>query len=218
MRYPIRLCVFFCVCMSLGASLATPAGAQDDAAKPQPDRTMDKFWFPPELVLQNAERLGVSDEQLAKIESQFLESRKTLEVRHADLQAATRKLAEEIKDNASEEEVLKQLDEVLDNERRLKRLHMVTLLRIRKHLSTEQLAEIAELKGDFEAQQRELQRDIQGKIGRIQREFQRRAEAAQPPVELRDAMREFEAAMKRGKVQEAKEKLDQILRDFVEDE
>jgi hypothetical protein len=108
--------------------VAGSAPAQDDERRNQPpERKLEQFWFPPELVLHYAERLEISDQQRAMIEDQFLEARKKLEVRHADLQAATRRLHEKIAGQASEDEVLNQLDKVLDNERLVKRLHMTTL-------------------------------------------------------------------------------------------
>lgn len=204
-----------CVCVF---GIATDAALAQDA---DPDRESDRpnveqFMFPPELVLQNAERLKLTTEQRMAIEDQMTKAREKLAAQHDELMAATRKFHENLAQGATKEEVLQRLDEVLDKERLVKRSQLSTWLNIRQLLTAQQLATIRDLKQTFQADQRELRHKIESKIARVQEYVQQRQQVAEPPVELRKKMKAFKALVKVGKVREAHELLDRIVEEFVE--
>lgn len=112
---------------------------------PQPDPFAGNL-FPPELIMQHQQTLGLSEEQknFLKAETRKLQTRLT-ELQW-DLQAEVEKLAALMKqEQVDETQTLTQLDKVLSLEREIKRTHMGLLIRIKNKLTAEQQGRLREI-------------------------------------------------------------------------
>ena len=134
------------VACALGvASLA--AGAAPARAQGGPERLLEQHVFPPELVMQHQQRIGLRPAQRTAI----TEAIQQLQSRMVDLQwriqEETQQLAKLLEaPTVSEEDVLEQVDLVLRIEREVKREHMTMLIRIKNALTPEQQATLRSLR------------------------------------------------------------------------
>lgn len=116
------------------------------AASAQNDPFADAF-FPPELIMENQQTLGLTAEQktLLRTEVQKAQTRFTdLQWQLQDEMQKLTALAREA--SPSEEKILAQLDKVLALERDIKRTHITLVVRMKRALSPEQQRQILELR------------------------------------------------------------------------
>ena len=128
--------------MLLAASAPIAVSAQD-----APDKAFDRHLFPPELVMQNQQKIGLRADQRTTI----TEAIQQLQAKVVDLQwkmqDETQKLGDLLaKSPVSESETLAQVDRVLAIERDVKRAHITMLVRIRNVLTAEQQATLRSLR------------------------------------------------------------------------
>ena len=117
---------------------------------PPPQRPPDPLHeniFPPELVMRNAQEIGLTDEQrefiaseCQKVQGRFPELQQQLQ---KEVQAMAALMKEE-RPNA--EKALALLDKVLAAERELKRTHLSLMLTIKSKLTAAQQTQLQELK------------------------------------------------------------------------
>ena len=135
--------------MSIAAALlalASVAHAQQPGPQPQSDPIGENL-FPPELVMQHQQQIGLTEEQRS-----FM----IVQVGNAQLRATelTWKLQREVETMAAlvkqepidEEQMLAQLDRVLAAERDIKRLQLTLVARIKNKLTPKQCAQLRELR------------------------------------------------------------------------
>ncbi len=116
------------------------------AAWAQEDPFADAF-FPPELIMQNQQTLGLTAEQksLLRTEVQKAQTRFTdLQWQLQDEMQRLTALARET--SPSEEKILAQLDKVLNLEREIKRTHITLVVRMKRSLTPEQQRQLQELR------------------------------------------------------------------------
>jgi Spy/CpxP family protein refolding chaperone len=115
------------------------------AQQPQDDPFKD-YLFPPELVMQNQQALGLTEDQknylrteLRQAQQRFTELQWKLEdeVEHLTLLLRER--------TVDEPKTLAQLEKVLAAERDIKHTQMSLLIRIKNHLKPEQQARLQEI-------------------------------------------------------------------------
>src|SRR5262245_15403837 len=108
------------------------------AAEP-PENPIQARLFPPELVMQHLEELGLTEQQMAGIRGHLEKAGAEAAEVQKKLHAATQKLGDLLgKEAVDEAAVLKQLDEVLQTEREMKRLHLQVMIRIKNELTAKQ--------------------------------------------------------------------------------
>lgn len=135
--------------MSIAAALlalASVAHAQQPGPQPQSDPIGENL-FPPELVMQHQQQIGLTEEQRSFI---------IVEVGNAQQRATelTWKLQREVETMASlvkqepidEEKMLAQLDRVLAAERDIKRIQLTLVARIKNKLTPKQRVRLRELR------------------------------------------------------------------------
>jgi len=112
----------------------------------QEDPFADAF-FPPELIMQNQQVLGLTAEQksllrseVQKAQSRFTDLQWQMQDEMQRLTAAAREVS------PSEEKILTQLDKVLNLEREIKRTHIGLVVRMKRALTPEQQRKLQELK------------------------------------------------------------------------
>lgn len=132
------------IALAAVAPEATLAQAQAQAPH---ENAFGQQFFPPELVMQNQQKIGLRADQRATI----TEAIQQLQAKIVDLQwkmqDESQKLADLLaKSPISESETLAQVDRVLAIERDVKRAHITMLIRIRNALTPEQHAMLRSLR------------------------------------------------------------------------
>jgi Spy/CpxP family protein refolding chaperone len=114
---------------------------------PQPDPFAGNL-FPPELIMQHQQTLGLSEEQKNFLKAELRKMQTRLTELQWDLQEEVEKLTALMKqDQVDEAQTLAQLDKVLSLEREIKRLHIGLLIRVKNKLTAEQQARLREIVG-----------------------------------------------------------------------
>lgn len=118
-------------------------------AQQQPPPQADPFagnLFPPELIMQHQQSLGLSEEQKAYLKTELRKVHTDFTERQWNLQDEMEKLTALVKQNKVDEvRTLTQLDKVLALEREIKRLQFALLIRLRNKLTPEQQASLREI-------------------------------------------------------------------------
>lgn len=114
--------------------------------QPMADPIGDNF-FPPELVMQHQQAIGLTDEQKELFKSAFRKAQVRFTELQWQLQDEAEKMATLVKqESINEEQVLAQLEKVLGVEREVKRLQLSLVIQIKNQLTPEQRARLKEIK------------------------------------------------------------------------
>jgi len=116
------------------------------AEQPSAD-PLAEYLYPPELVMQNQQVLGLTEEQKIAIRKDIQTAQSAFTDWQWKLQDQVETLVSLIKqDRIDEQKVLTQLDQILNLEREIKRTHFTLVVRIKNKLTSDQIAKLAELK------------------------------------------------------------------------
>ncbi len=141
--------------ISLIAALAlfavTAAGAQQPAPAPAPspltqppEDPLARVLFPPELVMQHQQDIGLRSEQRAAITKAIQDFQTKVVDLQWRMQEQSQRLATLLdKPAVDQAAALAQVDEVLGVEREVKRAHITLLIQIKNTLSAEQQGKLA---------------------------------------------------------------------------
>ncbi len=125
---------------------AAPPGAQR-SPQPGPDPLMGNL-FPPELIMQNQEALGLSEDQRRFMIGEIQRTQAQATGIQWRLQAAVERLGGAVRQAQPDEgQVLAQLDSVLALEREMKRAQITLLVRLKGRLAPEQQAMLRQRMG-----------------------------------------------------------------------
>jgi Spy/CpxP family protein refolding chaperone len=103
--------------------------------------------FPPELIMQNQQVLGLTEEQKTGIRKDIQTAQSTFTEWQWKLQDEVETMVSLIKqDHVDEQKVLSQLDQVLNIEREIKRTHFTLVIRIKNKLTSDQITKLVDLK------------------------------------------------------------------------
>jgi Spy/CpxP family protein refolding chaperone len=121
--------------------------ARAQQPQPPPQDPFGDSLFPPELVMQHQEEIGLTEAQKDFLKT---ESRKAA-LRFTELQwqlsDAMEKLAAAVRQpKVDEQQAIAMLDQVLDAEREIKRLQVSLVIRIKNNLTPEQQARLQDIK------------------------------------------------------------------------
>ena len=120
-------------------------------------------FFPPELIMQNQESLGLTDDQKSEIREimkKTVADFTDLQWQESAEQEAMSSLLKE--DKIDEGKTLDQLDKLLGIENQIKKLHIGTMIRVLNILSPEQKTKLNELKNSMGMRPGENERRRQG--------------------------------------------------------
>jgi Spy/CpxP family protein refolding chaperone len=135
--------------ISLIATLAlfalTAAAAQQPPQPPSaPDDPLARVLFPPELVMQHQQDVGLRPEQRTTITKAIQDFQTKVVDLQWRMQEQSQRLATLLEKPAVDQAAaLAQVDEVLGVEREVKRAHITLLIQIKNTLSAEQQAKLA---------------------------------------------------------------------------
>jgi len=127
-------------------ALPVPAPAQPFGGRPgegtRPGRGQPGFMaelFPPEIIMRNQTELGLSDAQRSAIMAAIRSTRDSLDPVHWELEAKQKQLSTLLHaPKVDEAAALAQADELMDLEKKLKKSHLLLLVKIKNLLTPEQ--------------------------------------------------------------------------------
>ncbi len=115
------------------------------AQNPADNDPIGRFLFPPELVMENARQLSLTEKQRAALKAEVQKTQAVFLDAQWDLQEETSRMTELLQQRPVDEAaVLQQADKIMALERQIKRAHLGLLVRIRNLLTPEQLAKLEE--------------------------------------------------------------------------
>ena len=132
----------------LAASLASAQQpAPPPPGQPAPD-PLGQSFFAPELVIQNQQAIGLTDEQKTYLKTEI----RSAQLKFTDLQWKLQDEAEKMvalaqQPHVDEAQALAQLEKVLSLEREVKRAQITLLVHIKNKLSPDQQARLEDLRG-----------------------------------------------------------------------
>jgi len=114
----------------------------------QPDQDpIGQSFFPPELVIQHQEAIGLSAEQKDYFKTEIRQAQLKFTELQWKLQDEMEKLVTLVKQpRVDEQQVLAQLEKLLAAEREIKREQVTLLVRIKNKLTSEQQGKLLELR------------------------------------------------------------------------
>ena len=189
-------------------------------AADKPAHQNDPFagaFFPPELILQAREQIGMSPQQLEAFQARVTKTQPQSEELRRKLELETAALAALAKPERVEEAaVLAQLDKVLDAERELKHLHISLVVAIKNLLTPEQQAKLHEMvKGGGTKFAEATRNRLTEKMERVKAGAQAWADGGRDPSDvLRSMEQKFKPLIEAGKVVEAEAELDRVLEEL----
>lgn len=132
--------------------LSVAAAAQQVVQGPQlpspADDPLARVLFPPELVMQHQQDIGLRAEQRASITKAIQDFQAKVVDLQWRMQEQTHRLAALLdKPTVDQTAALAQVDELLGVEREVKRAHITLLIQIKNALSAEQQAKLAAVRG-----------------------------------------------------------------------
>ncbi|HEX6066377.1 MAG TPA: hypothetical protein VFZ04_19225 [Longimicrobiales bacterium] len=137
------LLVFVC-------ALGVLVRAENTAAQTAPKQEGDPFatvLFPPELIMQHARAIRLSDDQRATITRQIEQLQSRVVRMQWQLTEQVQALRETLaRPRVDQDRAIDQLNRVLDTEKDIKKAHLEMLIRIKNVLRREQQAELARLR------------------------------------------------------------------------
>ena len=127
--------------------IAGAARAQQPPPQPPQPDPIGENLFPPELVMQYQQAIGLSEEQRNLIKAEVQKAQAHFTDLQWQLQSETETMASLLRaPRADEQQVLAQLDKILNLEREIKRTQITLVVRIKNSLTPEQQARLRELK------------------------------------------------------------------------
>lgn len=131
--YTISICLLF-ICLTT-------------YARQQPNDPLGDSLFPPELVMQHQQAIGLSEEQKNSLKAELRKAQMRFTELQWQLQDETEKLIALVKqERVDEQQTLAQLDKVLGAEREIKRAQFSLLIQIKNNLTPEQRSRLQEIK------------------------------------------------------------------------
>jgi Spy/CpxP family protein refolding chaperone len=139
--YVVSLVLFLAV-----AAFVTRTALHAQQQQPGKDPIGDNL-FPPELVMQNQEALGLTEDQKNSFKTEFRQAQTRFTELQWQMEDQTEKMASLLKQpRPDEQQVLAQLDKVLNAEREIKREQIGLLIRIKNRLTPEQQSQLMSIR------------------------------------------------------------------------
>jgi len=115
---------------------------------PNPD-PLAHLMFPPDMIMNHARQLNLTDEQKAFMRSEIQKTTASFQDLQWKLQDQMELLQETMKSTSvNEQQALAQLDKVLEIEREIKRLHIGLAVRLKNRLTPEQQDQLHKMRPD----------------------------------------------------------------------
>ena len=198
-------CQWMCiVVITAGIPLAV---AQQPTGDP-----LQNLLISPELLIQHATDIGLSDKQVEQIRTRIETQGPELQALQQQAKMAMARLVESLStERVDERSAVKQFDQFLAIEKDQKLRRLQIMIRVRNELTEAQRQATMKI-GQSPIAPELLEQRLKTKLVRIEAEVQSRTAKSQPPSEAVSLMRKFPVLMQSGRVREADALLDQVLR------
>ena len=145
MKRALSVIVVLAVLVVTGVQSQQPPGGP--GSPPHPDDPLSRYLFPPELVMQQQQAIGLKPEQRTAITRAIKDFQgKVLDLQW-QMQEETGRFGELLdKPLVDQAAALAQIDKVLAVEREVKRAHIGLLIQIKNQLTAEQQARLAQVR------------------------------------------------------------------------
>ena len=145
MKRALSVIVVLALLVVTGVQSQQPPGGP--GSPPHPDDPLSRYLFPPELVMQEQQAIGLKPEQRTAITRAIKDFQgKVLDLQW-QMQEETGRFGELLdKPLVDQAAALAQIDKVLAVEREVKRAHIGLLIQIKNQLTAEQQARLAQLR------------------------------------------------------------------------
>jgi len=123
------------------------SGAALAVAQSPPDDPLRDHFFPPELVMQNQQAIGLSEDQKSFFKTELRQAQQRFTELQWKLDDEMERFVALVKQpQVDEPQALAQLDKVLAAEREIKRTQISLLIRLKDHLRPDQQARLQEIR------------------------------------------------------------------------
>ena len=206
------------------ALAASTLYAQPQAPHPPPQRPdpLMETLFPPELIMQNAEAINLTDEQREKLETEMHKAHDRFEDMHAKLDKQRETTAALLKkERVDESAAMAQFEKVLDQERELRRAHLALMLSLKNKLTGEQQTKLEEIKKHLPKPELAERRpgpanpppaSLQDKMKKLHAGVKKLEDEGGDASSIGEIMRDLKPLLDEGKFKQAEEVLDQGLK------
>src|SRR5581483_702544 len=135
-----KVYVFFLILFLASAAIVSSKVMHAQQQQPQtPNDPFADSFFPPEMVMQNQEAIGLTDEQKNQLKTELRQAQMKFTELQWQLEDQVEKMVALTKqDHPDEQQALAQLDKVLAAEREVKREQVSLMIRIKNSLTPEQ--------------------------------------------------------------------------------
>ena len=198
-------------------------GCSLNAAQPPHPDPLTQHLFPPDLIMQNAEEIKLTEEQRDKMESEMRKAQEGFQEMHAKRE----KLLEETgallkKERIDESAALGQLDKLLNQERELRRAHLSLMIELKNKLTREQQTKLEEIKKHLPKPERADAPEgrpgkppppsLQEKMKKLKAGVKKLEDEGGDAGSIGEIMREFKPLMDEQKYRQAEEVIDEALK------
>ena len=177
------------------------------------------MFLPLDFYPKHREALGLSDDQVREMQGIAQGMREPAEKIEAEMRERTKALHEAVQQNpVDREKVMHSFEKVLQAENQMKMLQFRTRIAMRGQLTPEQYSKAAALaKKEGVARGGGSAGELQAKLQQVREELRKRTGGSELPREIVEKLERIEQAAKQGRVDEAREQLDAILRHLREE-
>jgi len=142
----IQVCALLFLATCLGAGQQPAPAPEPRGPQPGPD-PLGQSFFPPELVIQNQQAIGLTEEQRTYFRTEIRDAQLKFTDLQWKLQDEVEKMLSVVKQpHVDEQQALAQLERVLSAEREIKRAQIALLVHIKNKLTSEQQAKLEDIR------------------------------------------------------------------------
>lgn len=170
--------------------------------------------LPPDFYNSHREALGMSEDQLREMQRIAEESFRPAEGLQAEMRKRNEALREVIaRHPANPDEAAERFRQVLEVEHQIKAMQLLAKVAMRNILSAEQFEKLKQLVAKYQARKGDnVTAGLKEKFEQLKQEIKRRAGGGEPPRELVGRLEQIERAARDGRVKEAEQQVDVLLR------
>jgi Spy/CpxP family protein refolding chaperone len=176
--------------------------------------------FPPDLIMHNAEAIGLTEEQHERLQAEMQKAQDRFEELHSKLQKQREATAALLrKEQVDEAAALAQFEKLFEVEREVRRGHLTLMLALKNKLTPAQQTKLQELKKHAPRQDRVESRPgkppplgLQEKMKKLKAGVKKLEDEGGDATEIGQLMHDFKPLMDEQKFKQAEELLDQALR------
>ena len=189
------------------------------AQSPHVDPLVENL-FPPDLIMHNAEAIGLTEEQHERLRAEMQKAHDRFEELHSKLQKQREATAALLrKEQVDEAAALAQFEKLFEVERDVRRGHLTLMLALKNKLTPEQQTKLQEIKKHSSRPERAERppgkpppTSLQEKMKKLKAGVKKLEDEGGDATEIGQLMHEFKPLIDEQKFTQAEELLDQALK------